>query len=159
MYDKFVEQMKMHTSLLQFLCDQYIIGDDIEYDKYLQRIEIIDNISANEEVNRTMDAISWTDMSETWRLAAHAHRNNSLTEMHDYKFTEMFWRYLFINKENYKLRTSLYSKLQECYDWWLTILSYSSKKDNRSLWEWLRVYIRRKMKRYSFSQPMDLKSC
>jgi len=40
--------MKIHTSLLEFLCDHYIIGDDIDYDKYLQRIEIIDNLSANE---------------------------------------------------------------------------------------------------------------
>ena len=92
MYQKFVQQMKTHTPLLEYLCDQYIIGDDIDYDKYLQRIEIIDNLSANEEVNRTMDAISWTDLTEAWRLAAHTHQNGNFMEMHEYKFSEMFWR-------------------------------------------------------------------
>lgn len=84
--------MKIHTSLLQFLCDHYIMGDDVDYDKYLQRIEVIDNISSNEEVNRTLDSISWTDLADSWRLAAVAYRQGLMIEMHEYKFTEMFWR-------------------------------------------------------------------
>lgn len=76
------------------------MGDDVEYDKYLQRIEVIDNISSNEEVNKTLDSISWTDLTEGWKLAALAYRQGLMIEMHEYKFTEMFWRYkIFIKKE------------------------------------------------------------
>lgn len=58
------------------------MGDDIDYDKYLQRIEVIDNISAQEEVNRTMDSISWVDLTEGWKLAALAYKYGHMVEMH-----------------------------------------------------------------------------
>ena len=78
-YPEFVKSLKIHTSLPEFLCDHYIMGDDIDYDKYLQRIEVIDNISANEEINCTMDSVSWKDIAEGWKLAAHAYTLGCLT--------------------------------------------------------------------------------
>jgi len=48
---------------------------------------VIDNISANEEINCTMDSILWRDLVEGWKLAAHAYREGCLTEGHEYKFT------------------------------------------------------------------------
>lgn len=43
---------------------------------------MIDNISANEEVNRTMDSISWADLAEGWRLAALAYKSGLMVDMH-----------------------------------------------------------------------------
>lgn len=63
------------------------MGDDIDYDKYLQRIEVIDNISAGEEVNCTLDSTSWTDLVEGWKLAEVAFNDGCLNEVHFHKFT------------------------------------------------------------------------
>ena len=69
--------------------------DSIAYDQYLQRIQVIDNVAANQEINRTLDVASWVDLQHVFRITIKSYEHDGPNEMHDHKLNEMFWRYFY----------------------------------------------------------------